>query len=196
MDAYEAIMTRRSTRRFKPDAVDPVLVEQVVEAGRYAPSGGNSQTNHFLVISDPAVLAELVTLVEQAFAKMELAEDAYVSLKASVALSKKGGYVFSYHAPVLVAIANQKDYGNNMADVACALENMMIAANALDLGSCYINQLKWLNEEPALLGRMRELGLADGERIYGALALGWPDTEDGLPVRTPLPRKGNTVTYI
>ena len=196
MDAFEAMTTRRSTRRFKPDPVDPALVDRVVEAGRYAPSGGNSQTNHFLVISDPAVLAELVTLVEQTFAKMELAEDAYASLKASVALSKKGGYVFSYHAPVLVAVANQKDYGNNMADVACALENMMVAANALDLGSCYINQLKWLNEEPTLLDRMRELGLADGERVYGAVALGWPDTEDGLPERTPLPRKGNEVTWI
>ena len=196
MDAFEAIATRRSTRKFKPDAVDPALIERIVEAGRLAPSGGNSQTNHFFVISDPAVLAELVTLVEQAFAKMELAEDAYVSLKASVALSKKGGYVFSYHAPVLVVVANQRDYGNNMADVACALENMMVAANALDLGSCYINQLKWLNEEPPLLERMRALGLADGERVYGAVALGWPDTEDGLPARAPLPRKGNEVTWI
>ena len=196
MDAFEAIATRRSTRKFKPDAVDPALIERIVEAGRLAPSGGNSQTNHFFVISDPAVLAELVTLVEQAFAKMELAEDAYVSLKASVALSKKGGYVFSYHAPVLVVVANQRDYGNNMADVACALENMMVAANALDLGSCYINQLKWLNEEPSLLERMRALGLADGERVYGAVALGWPDTEDGLPARAPLPRKGNEVTWI
>ena len=70
----------------------------------------------------------------------------------------------------------------------------MIAANALDLGSCYINQLKWLNEEEKLLSLERELGLEEGERVYGALALGWPAA--GSPAREPLPRKGNKVTWI
>lgn len=51
-----------------------------------------------------------------------------------------------------------------MADSVAAIENMMIAANALDLGSCYINQLYWLNEEPSLLAYLRELGLIISER--------------------------------
>ena len=46
--------------------------------------------------------------------------------------SKKGCYVFYYRAPVLIIVANQKNYGNNIADCAVAVENMMIAANALD----------------------------------------------------------------
>lgn len=41
-----------------------------------------------------------------------------------------------------------------------------------------------------------ELGMAEGERVYGALALGYADTEDGLPIRKPLDRTGNIVTYI
>ncbi|MGI6221471.1 MAG: nitroreductase [Coriobacteriales bacterium] len=196
MDAHEAMITRRSTRRFKPDAVEPEKLERVIKAGRFAPSGGNSQSNHFLVIRDEGVLAELIALVEEAFAKMEVAEDTYASLKSSINQSKRGGYVFDYGAPVLIVIANKRDYGNNMADVAVALENMMIAANALDLGSCYINQLKWLNEDPALLGLLHGLGLGEDERVYGSLALGYPDTADGLPIREPLPRKGNEVTYI
>ena len=73
---------------------------------------------------------------------------------------------------------------------------MMIAANSLDLGSCWINQLKWLNEDEGLLELFREHGLEQDERIYGALAVGYPDTEDGLPVRTALPRTGNKVEYI
>lgn len=48
-----------------------------------------------------------------------------------------------------------------MADSVAAIENMMIAANALDLGSCCINQLYWLNEEPSLLAYLRELGLKE-----------------------------------
>jgi len=73
---------------------------------------------------------------------------------------------------------------------------MMIMANELDLGSCWINQLRWLNEEPAIIEVFRGYGMLEDERIYGALALGYPDTGDGLPERKPLPRKGNEVIYI
>lgn len=83
-----------------------------------------------------------------------------------------------------------------MADCACALENMMLMANALDLGSVWINQLRWLNENPVLLEAMKEIGLADDERVYGALAVGYADSEDGLPVRKALERTGNRVDYI
>ena len=48
----------------------------------------------------------------------------------------------------------------------------------LDLGSVWINQLIWLNENPVILEKMQELGMADDERVYGALALGYADTED------------------
>ena len=48
----------------------------------------------------------------------------------------------------------------------------------LDLGSVWINQLRWLNENPVILEKMQELGMADDERVYGALALGYADTED------------------
>ncbi|MDO5122284.1 MAG: nitroreductase, partial [Erysipelotrichaceae bacterium] len=72
----------------------------------------------------------------------------------------------------------------------------MIAANALDLGSCWINQLKWLNENEVVLPYLRSLGLEEGELVYGALALGYPDTEDGLPNRKPLERRGNKVTFV
>ncbi|MBO4301238.1 MAG: hypothetical protein J5861_06510 [Desulfovibrio sp.] len=76
---------------------------------------------------------------------------------------------------------------------------MMIAANALDLGSCWINQLKWLTadtEDPALLQYLTTLGMENDERVYGAMILGSPDTHDGKPQRKPLERKGNEVTRI
>ena len=123
-------------------------------------------------------------------------KDTYASLKNSVMQSKKGGYVFCYNAPVLVVVANRKGYGNNIADCACAIENMMIAANALDLGSCWINQLKWLNEEPAILEYLRTLGLKEDERVYGSVIIGYPATTDSLPNRKLMPQKGNEVTYI
>ena len=196
MDAYEAIITRRSTRKYRTDAVEREKLEKVIEAGRYAPSGGNNQTSHFLVVQAPAVMEKLIALAEAAFARMEADENTYPSLRNSILASKKGGYAFTYHAPVLVIVANRKDYGNNMADSVAAIENMMIAANALDFGSCYINQLYWLNEEPSLLAYLRELGMKENERVYASMVLGYAATENGIPNRKPLERKGNETTFI
>ena len=134
--------------------------------------------------------------MQNAFAKMELRDDLYKSLKNSITLSRKGHYSFSYNAPVLIVVANKKDYGNNMADVACAVENMMLAANELDLGSCYINQLKWLNEDPSIRGYLATLGLKDDERVYASVAIGYADTESGLPNRAESPRVGNEVVFV
>ena len=196
MNTLEAIITRRSTRRFSDKPVEREKLDKIIEAGRYAPSGGNSQTCHFIVVRNKEVLANLAKLVQSAFAKMEIAEGMYKSIVNSIRASQKGNYVFHYAPDTLIIVANRKDYGNNIADCACALENMMIAANELDLGSVWINQLKWLNEDETLLEYERTLGLEENERIYGALAVGYANTEDGLPNRTPLPRTGNNVTYI
>ena len=194
MDTMEAIFTRRSTRRMKPDLPPRALIEQVIEAGRAAPSGSNSQTTHMIVITKRTVLDALAAIVQDAFAAMEVGPDAYVSLRNSVNAAKKGGYVFHYGAPVLIVTANRKGYGNAMADSACALENMMIAANALDLGSCWINQLHWLDGDARVRGYLEKLGLEENETVTGGLILGYG--YDGQPVRGALKRTGNPVTWI
>ncbi|SEL38297.1 Nitroreductase [Butyrivibrio sp. ob235] len=193
MDALEAVLTRRSTRRYSEELPEKELIEKVIEAGRYAPSGGNNQTTHFIVFTDKNMLKEMAELVCMEFSKMEIKEDTYSSLKNSINASKKGGYVFHYGAPVFIVTANKKGYGNAIADSACALENMMIAANALDLGSCWINQLHWLDENDAIREFMYKYGLKEDETITGGLILGYP--ESGSPNREPLERKGNPVTW-
>ena len=190
------IRSRRSTRKFKAQDVSEEKLDQVIEAGRYAPSGGNCQSTHFIVVKNKEILFELADLVKQEFAKMEITPGLYKSIVNSINASKNGNYVFHYNTPVLIITANQKDYGNNIADCACALENMMLMANALDLGSCWINQLKWLNENPVILEYMKKLGMDESERVYGALAVGYADTADGLPDREPLGRTGNTITVV
>ena len=74
MDALQAIYTRRSTRNYKPDPVEEEKLEQLLEAARQAPSGSNSQNNHFLVIRNPEVIRKLISMTETAFAKMEADE--------------------------------------------------------------------------------------------------------------------------
>ena len=185
MNTLEAIKTRRSTRKFKAQPVEIEKLKLIAEAGQFGPTGGNAQGNHFFVISDASVIAKLKELVQSAFAAMELRDDLYKSLKNSITLSRKGNYSFCYTAPVLIVVANKKEYGNNMADVACAVENMMLAANELDLGSCYINQLY-----------LRGLGLKEDERVYASVAIGYADTESGLPNRAETPRTGNEVVFV
>ena len=194
MDAIEAIMTRRSTRRMKPDLPPQALIEKVIEAGRAAPSGSNSQTTHLIVITRQDVLSGLAAMVQEAFAAMETGPETYVSLRHSVSAAKKGGYVFHYGAPVLIVTANQKGYGNAMADSACVLENMMIAANALDLGACWINQLHWLDGDEKIRACLENLGLGRDETVTGGLILGYG--ADGQPVRDELRRTGNPVTWV
>ena len=194
MEAIEAILTRRSTRNYKPDAIEQDKLDTILNAARQAPSGGNNQTNHFLVIRNKEVLQTLIELTQSTFSGMEVTENTYASLKQSIAASKKGGYVFCYNAPLLIVVANRKDYGNNMADCACAIENMMVAANALDLGSCWINQLRWLNEDPRLVAYLQTLGMKESERVYGAVIIGYPAS--GLPNRNLMQQKGNEVTLI
>lgn len=196
MNTFANIITRRSTRKYLDKEVSQELLEKIIETGRYAPSGGNSQSNHFLVIQNKQIIDHLVKMVERAFSQMEITENMYRSLQNSINLSKKGEYVFCYNAPVLIIAANKKGYGNNQADCALALENMILEANELDLGSCYINQLKWLNEDQKILSYLQSLGMNEDERVYGSLIVGYPDTNDRKPLRKVLPRKGNEVTWL
>ncbi len=196
MDALTLIKSRHSTRKFLQKPVEKEKLDLVIEAGRFAPSGGNNQTTHFIVIQDKVVLEEMARIAQEEFAKMELTPDTYASLATSIKLSKKGTYVFHYNAPVLILTANRIDYGNNMADCSCAVENMMLMANALDLGSCWINQVNWLNRNPVMVAYLKKLGMQEGETVYVSMVLGYPDTEDGLPFRRVVERKGNPVTYV
>ena len=193
MEALEALLTRRSTRKYSDVVPERELIEKVIEAGRYAPSGHNNQTTHFIVFTEKAVLSELANTVRDEFCKMDITEDMYISMKGSILAAKKGGYIFYYGAPVLIVVANKIGYGNAMADSACALENMMIAANALDLGSCWINQLHWLDENKVIRNLMYKHGLKEDETITGGLIIGYP--ADGVINRQMTERKGNPVTW-
>ena len=59
MDILEFIKSRRSTRKFTDKEIEAEKLDQILEAGRYAPSGGNSQSTHFLVIQDKDVFRHL-----------------------------------------------------------------------------------------------------------------------------------------
>jgi hypothetical protein len=77
-----------------------------------------------------------------------------------------------------------------MADSACAIENMMVAATSLGIGSCWINPIKWLSEDPACASS-DELGITGRECLW----LGGAGHSRQTP-SAPLARTGNPVTWI
>ena len=76
----ETINSRHSVRKYLDRTVDKELLEKIVEAGRMAPSGGNNQTSHIIVVSDRGFLDNMIQLAKTEFAKMELYEGMYKSL--------------------------------------------------------------------------------------------------------------------
>lgn len=196
MEVFSCMATRHSTRKFKQADIPQELLAKVIEAGRQAPSGKHKNQSRFIVIRKKEVLQELIALVQQEFAKMEVTPENDDNFGGAIRAAKKGGYVFMYNPPVLIVVANKRDYGNKYADVSCAMQNMMLAANALDLGSCWINQLRWLQDNPVLRAYLQKLGMAEDEEVCASLSIGYPDTPDGLPGRRVMPVTGNPVVYI
>lgn len=187
-----AINKRRSTRRYRPEPLPRELLDVVVEAGRMAPSGNNNQTTHFIVVTSPEKLAGLREVVTDVLANTPVRDGMPPQLIGLINKAKNETVDVAYGAPALVLTANKKGYGNAVADCACALENMMLMASACGIGSCWINQFYLLREAPPLRNYMEKLGLEKDEEICGAVVLGYADKLE----TTPLPRKGNPVTYV
>lgn len=170
----QTICSRQSVRQFKNEMISKEDLKLILQCAQVAPSGGNSQLCRFSVLIDPKLIQELVNLVYQLFRKMEVVEGMYKSLTHSILLAKKQEYDFSFHAPVIVIVSNKKSHPNAMADSACALENMMLAAHSLNLGSCWLNQIKWLQEEPEMKAFLQRLDCGEEDLICGSLAIGIP----------------------
>lgn len=198
MDMMECIETRRSHRRFLPKPVPEELLAQVLEAGRCAPTGGNTQQFHFIVITNKQVMQDLAQLVKHIYAGMDVEEGMYGSVASSINQSKRGQYVFHYDPPAFIIVANRRGYPNALADSACALQNMMLTCNELGLGSVWINQLRLLDsyigvtgKHPELDDMIRSLGITEDETVCGALSLGYVETLN----RKPMERRSK-ITYI
>ena len=194
MEILEIIRHRRSIRKYTTEPVPASMLDCIIDAGRFAPSGGNSQTTHFLVIQNSHALQLLRETAAEEFGKMEIREGMYRSLVSSIRLSqRKGtGYDFTYGAPVLILLANKRGYGNAMADCALAAENMFLQATALGIGSCYVNQIHWLTDNEKMRSVLHSLGMKEDEFICAGAVFGYSAAGE-LPA---LERFGNPVTYI
>ncbi len=154
-DVFEAIKERRSIRAFKPDALPQATVTRLVEAACYAPSAGNIQPWQFYIVTNQSKREGL----------MKAAMDQ--------------GFVAQ--APVVIVVCAQPDlaaakYGSrgsslySIQDTAAAVQNILLGAYALGLGTCWVGAFD--EKEVAQV-----LGLPDAHRAVALIPVGYPARE-------------------
>ena len=129
----ETIRNRRSVRRFRPDQLRREDLDLILEAAIWAPSGHNAQPWHFLVIQDKQKIDEMS---EKTISLMSRSPIDWVSK-----LAGREGYHLFHRAPTVIVVSGKKP-GNDLlfpqADCSAAIQNMLLAAESLNIGSCWI----------------------------------------------------------
>ncbi len=190
----EALRARRSFREFKKEPIEREALEQVIEAARLAPSSHNTQTTSFLIVTDPEMLKRVVNLTVQfldgmskyfrhpikgRFARM-MGGDKIAGLmkmlpvfEGVVELANEGADLpMLLDAPAWMVFHSAKDAGYGKVNASLAMENAMLMAQSLGLGSFYTGFLLVPTMRSFLMHDL--LGLDHDQAIHGALALGVP----------------------
>lgn len=163
-ELLKGLKARRSIRHYTSEQVADELLEKVLEAGTYAPTGHNTQEPWIVAVQDESICSRLRRM------------------NAAVWGSEGDPY---YGAPTIILVFADSQCRNAVQDGSLVLGNMMLAAYACGLGSCWINREREMFETEEGKELMRELGLPEGLVGVGALALGNPDR----PLPSPRPRK-------
>ena len=172
MNVNEAIMKRRSIRSFKSDAVERAKLEEILQAGAYAPSALNNQNRQLIAITDSRILKRINDAVENAVDKE--------TKERILSRAQDGKFNFFYNAPVLILVCCDEKERYPQEDCACALENMFLSAYSLGLGTCWINQLSALSRTETIRALLEEMGMKKGYAVNGCCALGYSAVEGKL----------------
>ena len=183
MELFEAIKNRRSIRHYTTDPIDDDKVNQVLEAGRWAPSWANTQCWRFVVVRDP----ELKARIGQSLMRVRRGDE----------LFDNPGTKAINDVPVVIVVCAEMnksglkpgdpargDYVTDkgdwfMFDSALAVQNMVLAAHGLGLGTVIIGAF----EAPMV---EEIIGLPEGYRVVVLLPLGVPAREGKAPPRKEL----------
>jgi nitroreductase len=191
MDFFETVTTQRAMRRLKPDPIPDAVLRQIMDATICAPSGGNRQGWSFLVIRDPAKRARLGELYREAWAEL-MKVPYYRGAAAAPPDSPEGKMLASARhlsehlgeAPVLVLACTGTDGRATIttgASIYPAVQNLMLAARALGVGSCLTTIHKYRDPQVKEL-----LGIPADVETAALIPLGYPLGKFGRPPRRPL----------
>ncbi|MFC1768491.1 nitroreductase [Nanoarchaeota archaeon] len=167
-ETIKTIYSRRAVRKYKDKAVDKEIVDQIIDAGRNAPSAMNRQLWKFFVVSDK----EMIKAISLDIEKLAVKDYPHLTKRKE----EKGlDDVLFYGAPVVVFIAMPKDYRWAGMDVGMCVQNMMLASKSLGLDTCPIGLARFINETDNL----EKLGVDPTDKIEIAIAIGYGDEVPG-----------------
>lgn len=165
------IQSRRSIRRFRLDPIPAEILDQILTAGTFAPTGMNRQSPIIIAVTNRAVRDQLSALNAQ--------------------IMGRDGDPF-YGAPVVLIVLADKSAPTHVYDGSLVMGNLMLAAHALGIGSCWIHRAREEFERPEGKAILASLGIQGDYEGIGHCVLGYPDGD--LPA--PRERKANWVYRI
>ena len=170
-DILQLIKSRRSVKKFKRDPVPKALIEKIVEAGSWAPTGRNWQS--------PIILAVTNKELRDKLSRLNFLSD-----------SDKRVDPF-YGAPVVLVVLADKTKHTYVYDGSLVMGNMLLEAHSLGLGACWIHRAKETFNSEEGKAILKELGIEGEYEGIGNCVVGYPDM-------TPAdkPRKENWVYYV
>ena len=170
-DAMEVLLTRRSIRNFNDKSIPEDVLNKILEAGTYAPTAMGMQKPIIIAITDKKVRDE-------------------VSRENAKIMGREGTDPF-YGAPVILLVAVE-NYPNAVYDGSCVMDNLLNAAWAMGVGSCWIHRAKEELESDFGKELLKSLGIVGDYIGVGHAALGYFDGEPPLLK----PRKENYIYRI
>ncbi len=171
-EIIQSMLERRSIRRYKPDPVPKEALEQIMAAGTYAASGMGRQSPIIIAVTNRAE------------------RDKLSGLNRKIGGWDSGFDPF-YGAPAVLIVLARKDCPTYIYDGSLALGNMMLAAHALGLGSCWIHRAKEEFETEEGRKILESLGISGEYEGIGHCIVGYPDE-----IKQAAPRKDNRVFFI
>ncbi len=194
---FEVALRQRACRSFRPDPIDDEAVARVLEAATAAPSAENRQPWVFVVVRDPATRAAIGTLMSRAW---EGGARAFSEARLSPGLLDdvdRGVHGGIAAAPVLIvvgadtALAHPATIG---ASVFPAVQNLLLAATALGLGSV-LTTLAMSGSSGGSDDVASLVGFPSTIKPVAVVPLGWPERRLGPARRRPLPEVAHRETY-
>lgn len=164
------MITRRSIRKYRPDPVPEELLNEVITAGAYAASGMGRQSPIIIAVTDKAMRDELSAL--------------------NAGVMGREGDPF-YGAPVVLVVLADKSVPTHVYDGSLVMGNLMNAAHAVGLGSCWIHRAREVFESERGKEILKQLGVEGDYEGIGNCIIGYADED-----KQPKPRKDDYVYYI
>lgn len=183
-EVIQNILDRRSVRVYSSEQIKQEDLDLILQAGLFSPSGCNNQPWHFTVVQNTEIMDKL-----NVETKKELLNTGNDYFK-NFATNEK--YNIFYDAPTIIVISGEKASLVPQTDCAAATENMILAAESLNIGTCWIGLVTFLFRSKQGQDIAKLLEIPEGYEPYYAITLGYKK----FPNPKPQPRRENTVNYI